>query len=104
MTRSGKAGRALLPALAFAACVSVAGAFEPVALDWKIQGDLNRDAVSSRESEAVPNLKVWSASYWASDAVRDGLEELVFRSFDFGEDTADIKRYPYVGGLMLFVR
>ena len=96
--------RGIPSAIACALLGCAAFAYTPVELDWKFEGFVEPEAVSVRAGDETGEMTLAAASRGASNVEADGLEEMIFRSYDFGEAEADIiKRYP-PSGLFIYVR
>lgn len=90
-----------LTALACVAGASALFAFTPVDLDWKFDGYVEPGAADGKASAAVVTMELGGFS--SGEAVSAGEDDFVFRSWDFGEAEADIKRHP-PSGYILYIR
>ena len=75
-----------------------------VDLPWMFSGDTSRSETSSGESLVAAAMTLSAHSAASSDAIHDGLQEFVFRSWDADEsESISVKRYP-VKAFQLIIR
>ena len=91
----------MLSALAGMAVVSTALAFTPVDLDWKFDGYVEPGAADGKTSGNVATMELGGFS--SGETVSAGDDDFIFRSWDFGEAEADIKRHP-PSGMFIYIR
>ena len=90
-----------LTALACMAGASALFAFTPVDLDWKFDGYVEPGAADGKVSGSVTAMELGGFS--SGETVSAGDDDFIFRSWDFGEAEADIKRHPS-SGMFIYIR